>query len=122
MTKCMQRGAAIVAASLLVTVTSASAELTVQGWLDFYDGKTRTPAVVSQLMAETYVLGVADSAISLRVLSCPKGYIPKAENIAKQTAMVLRDNHNEPAISVTAAVLMALTIDAGCELGPRGTR
>ncbi len=107
---------------LLAIATPARAELTTQGWLDFYDGKAGPSVVVAQLMAESYVLGMAASVIALRILSCRDGYLPKAEDIARLTARVLRDNLSHPGMSVTAAVLAAATIDGTCQRGERGAR
>lgn len=104
---------------LLTTSATATAELTVQGWLDFYDGKGRTPAQVNRLMAATYALGVADGLLAVRVMSCPKGYIPEAGVLAADTAKLLREFRDNPKWSVTAAVLGALNL-AGCAEGPRG--
>lgn len=107
---------------LLATATAARAELTVQGWLDFYEGKTQLPAPVASIAASSYVLGVADSAISLRVMSCPKGYNTQAQTdaLSDETAQVLKKFHDHPGMSVTAAVLIALAVVGGCTDGPRG--
>ena len=108
-------------ALLLATATSAGAELTVEGWLDFYDGKSRLPASVAQIVASSYALGLADGVISTKIMSCPTEYIPKAEVIAKKVAEVLRLERETRGISVTAAVLIALSLD-GCTEGPRASK
>ena len=120
----LRRPTAIVAgtALLLAIGTPAGAELTVQGWLNLYDGKTETPPVVARLMATSYAFGIADGIIALRLFSCPPGYIPKAEDIGKHTAMVLRDSLKDPGASVTGAVLIALSIDGPCSEGPNHPR
>lgn len=110
----------VMGAIMLITAPLANAELTIQGWLDFYDGKSEMPAVISRVMASSYVLGVADSAISLRVMSCPKDYIPEAGALSAQTADVLRNFRDHRGLSVTAAVLVALSVGGGCVDASKG--
>jgi hypothetical protein len=99
---------------ILVTASEAGAELTVQGWLDFYEGRTKLPADVGKIVAASYVLGLADGAIALKVMSCPKDYLPDGGALARQTARVIGKSRGHPALSVTAAVLVALVGD-GCK-------
>ena len=94
----------LVGSLLLATATAARAELTVQGWLDFYEGKTKMPADVGKIIAASYVLGIADGAIALRVMSCPKDYLPDSLALAKQTSRVIGISRDHPGLSVTAAV------------------
>jgi hypothetical protein len=92
--------------------------MTTQGWLDLYNGKSSTiPSEIAGVMAATYTLGMADGFISTQVVSCPAGYIPKAEIIANRAADMLSAPAPRPKASVTVAVLAALTLD-GCTEGP----
>ena len=103
----------------LASAFPASAEMTVQGWLDFYNGKSSTvPPEIARVLAATYTLGMADGLISTELMSCPKGYIAQGEVIARRAADVLRAPNPHPGTSVTVAVLAALTLD-GCTAGPR---
>jgi hypothetical protein len=103
----------------LAAVVPARAEMPVQGWLDFYNGKSSTvPVRVAQVMAATYTLGMADGLISTQIVSCPAGYVPEGDVIAKRAADMLTAADPQPKASVTAAVLVALTLD-GCTEGPR---
>jgi hypothetical protein len=99
---------------ILVIAREAGAELIVQGWLDFYEGRTQMAAEVGKIVATSYALGVADGAIALRVMSCPKDYLPDSGALAKQTARVIGVSRDDPGLSVTAAVLVALVAD-GCK-------
>ena len=99
---------------ILVSAREAGAQLTVKGWLDFYEGRTQMPAEVGKIAATSYALGIADGAITLQVMICPKDYIPEASALARQTAKVLRTFPDQPDLSVTVAVLAALSND-GCK-------
>lgn len=104
-----------IATMLLAFTVPASGEMPVQSWLDFYSGNSRTvPISVARVMAGTYTLGMADGFISTQVVSCPTGYSPEGDVIARRAANMLTA---QPKASVTAAVLAALTID-GCTGGP----
>jgi hypothetical protein len=116
----------LAAAFLLAIVATAQAELTAEGWLELYEGKTseRTEAAfgkklaheAARLVAATYVLGIADSVIELRAYSCPSGFIPRAGEMADQAAEMVRENQKQShrGFSMTVAVLLALTINYGC--------
>jgi hypothetical protein len=114
------RGAMATVLLSLASVFPASAEMTVQGWLDFYNGKSSTvPAPIARVLASTYTLGMADGLISTQVVSCPAGYVPAGEVIAKRAAdMLSGPDPKQPKATVTVAVLVALTLD-GCTAGPR---
>jgi hypothetical protein len=108
------RGAIATVLLSLATVLPASGDMTSQGWLDLYNGRSSTiPSEVAGVMAATYTLGMADGFISAQVVSCPAGYIPKAEDIAKRTADMLKAPAVRRQATVSAAVLAALTVD-GC--------
>jgi hypothetical protein len=113
------RGAIATVLLSLVAALPASADMTNQGWLDLYNGRSSAiPSEVAGVMAATYTLGMADGFISTQAVSCPAGYVPKAEDIAKRTADMLSAPAPRRKASVTVAVLAALTLD-GCTERPR---
>lgn len=116
-----RRGNVMIAAVffLLTMAAPARAELTVQGWLDFYNGRSASGAVAAKIIATSYALGMADGLISTRVMACPPKYTPDPETLVRRVAIVLSDPNPPAGISVTAAVLVALDID-GCTKGPLG--
>jgi hypothetical protein len=102
----------------LALIWPARAEMPVQSWLDFYNGKSSTiPISVARVMASTYALGMADGLISAQIVSCPAGYAPEGDVIAKRAADTLKAPAPQPNAPVMAAVLDALTVD-GCTKGP----
>ena len=114
---------------LLAVAATARAELTVEGWLELYEGKTeealgrRLARETANLMAATYVLGMADSVIALRVLSCPPGFIPLAGELADQVAAIVRTNQQQPhrEFSMPVAVMLVLAVRHGCaQTGSKG--
>jgi len=84
------------------------------------DGRVASDQEVMRILrALTYTLGMADGLISTQIVSCPAGYIPPGEVIAKRAAEILSGpDPAQPKATVTVAVLAALTLD-GCTAGPR---
>ena len=106
-----------IAIVLLAFTVPASGDMPAQSWLDLYNGNSRTvPISVARVLAGAYTLGMADGFISTQVVSCPTGYIPEGDVIARRTADGLRSPASQ--VSVTAAVFAALALD-GCTGGPR---
>ena len=109
--------------SVWFAVSPASAELTVRGWLDYYEGNSSAVSpVISRMLARMYALGMADGLIATKILACPPRYAPDAEALARRVADILRLPDPHPNMSVTVAVLGALDIDGRCAKGPRGKR